>query len=114
LLTLGGGVCLLGYLLINIGFFSTNKILITTLATTGPDYKVVFGRQNLKAQLPDTSLQFDLTGVMTTGSGTIDLQQYLSHHYVARFDYFIFTVKVVGVEKSDTEYFHPLIEVSSW
>jgi hypothetical protein len=114
LLTFVIGIGLLAYGIVTLGLLSKNKIVVTTLATTGPDYDVVFGQLKLKSQLPDTLLTFDVNGIMTTGNGAINLNSYLQEHYSIFGDYFVLKEKIVGVKKSDTDYFHPLIEVLSW
>jgi hypothetical protein len=93
------GTSLLVYGITTLGFFSKDKIVITTLATTGPDYDVVFGQLKLKAQLPDTSVSFDVNGIMTTGKGAADLGNYLQQNYLAFGDYFVLTEKTVGLKK---------------
>ena len=114
LLTFTIGICLLIYGIVTLGLLTKNKIVVTTLATTGPDYEVIFGQLKLIAQLPDTSVNFDVDGIMTTGSGSTDLGNYLQQHYLAFGDYFVLTEKIIGMKKSDTDYFHPLIEILYW
>lgn len=105
---------MLAYGIATLGLFSKNKIIITTLATTGPDYEVVFGKYKLKNQLPDTTVAFDVSGIMTTDTGSLTLNNYLNNHYMAFGDYFVTTVKVVGIKQSDSPLFHPLIEIIHW
>ena len=114
LLTFAIGTYLLIYGIATLGFLQKNKIVVTTLATTGPDYEVVFGQRKLKTQLPDTSVNFDVGGIMTSGNGANDLGNYLSQNYLAFGDYFILTAEVVGMKKGDTDDFHPLVEILSW
>lgn len=114
LLFFTAGVSLLTYGIVTLGLLSKNKIVITTLATTGPDYEVVFGQFKLRSQLPDTSLTFDVSGVMITDNGSTTLGDYLNQHYRAFGDYFVITEKVVGVKQSDNPAFHPLIEILAW
>lgn len=107
-------VMLFAYGLLTLGVFSKDKIVVTSLATTGPDYEVVLGRLKLQMQLPDSVDNSDVSGIMTTGQGFNELGSYLANNYLAFGDYFVLTGKVVGVKKSDGDYFHPLIEISSW
>ncbi len=112
------GLCalLLGYELIAIGAFDRGRIVITTLATTGPDFEVVLGRWKLAQQMPDTLELMDVTGIMVTGQGAKSLGHYLSEHYQAfgYGDYFVLNWKMIGVQRSDSEAFHPLLELVSW
>ncbi len=116
LLTYILGVLLLIYGAFALGVFSKDKIVVTTLATTGPDYKVVFGQFKLKMQIPDSIDASDVSGLMLTGQGANDLADYLGNNYLAFTygDYFILTGKIVGYQKSDSFTMHPLFKISSW
>lgn len=108
------GTSLLAYGIDTLGILSKNKIVVTTLATTGPNYEVVFGQLKLKGQLPDTSLDFDVSGVMIADNGSNTMEDYLHQHYRAFGDYFVITEKTVGIKQSDNPDFHPLIEIIDW
>jgi len=97
-----------------LGVFSKNKIIITTLATTGPDYEVVYGRLKLMTQMPD-SVDTDESGIMVSDDKSeVGLGNYLHKNYRAFGDYFILTEQVVGIRQSDSYPFHPLIEIYDW
>jgi hypothetical protein len=113
LLTAMGTLTILIVGMISAGVFSRNRIIVTTLATTGPHFDVVLGRRKLKMQMPD-SVETDVSGVMVSDKSIKDIDDYLQDNYRAFGDYFILTVKVVGVEQSDNPSFHPLIEIYDW
>jgi hypothetical protein len=113
LITAGATFTILIVGLISIGIFSRDRIIVTTLATTGPHFKVVLGSLKLKFEMPD-SIEKDISGVIVTAQSIQDLNNYLQGHYQAFGDYFILTEKVVGVQQSDNPSFHPLIEINHW
>lgn len=102
------------YGLITIGFFNKNKILVTTLATTGPDFQLVSGRIKLSFQVPDSVKHIDYWGVMISENGCNTFCAYLHDNYLAFGDYFVLEEKVVGVKVSDGLHPHPMIEILSW
>ena len=116
LLSFAAGTGLFAYGIASFGLLSRNKIVITTLATTGPDFGVQFGYLKLWRQLPDTALPFNVGGIMVrTNTVSDDLSKHLSKNpgeYSG--DDFVITERVVGVQQSDNPAYHPLIEILSW
>jgi hypothetical protein len=96
-----------------LGVFSKDRIMVTTLATTGPHFEVVLGRLKLKMQMPD-SVDTDVSGVMVSDKSLGDLDHYLRNNYQAFGDYFILTEQVIGIKQSDNLSFHPLMEIHDW
>jgi hypothetical protein len=115
LLFFTAGTSLLAYGIASLGLLSKNKIVVTTLATTGPDFEVVLGQFKLKSQLPDTTLDFNLDGIMVRGNAVDkDLSDNLQRNYLEFGDYFVLTEKVVGMQQSDGPSYHPLVEILRW
>ena len=83
---------------------------MTTLATTGPHFRVALGRLKLKMQMPD-SVETDVSGVMVSGNSINGVDEYLQDNYRAHGDYFVLSMKVTGIKRSDGTSFHPLIEI---
>jgi hypothetical protein len=98
------GMCVLG-------IFNKNKIIVATLATTGPDFEVVSGELKLQLQIPDTVQYSDVSGVMIINKSNEELNNCLEDGNAFLDDYFVLTEKVVGVKQSDSFAFHPLIEI---
>lgn len=108
------------YGVLTLGIFNKNKIVVTTLQTTGPDYEVVFGQMKLKMQMPDSIKPVDAGGVMIKRNETIELNNISmnidlcgNEYWKTMGDYFILTEKVIGAKQSDNPEYHPLIEIYS-
>lgn len=102
---------LLLYGLFILGTFSSDKIVIGTLATTGPDYEIILGHAKMSMQMPDTIYNKNLWGIMVAKDKEDNIGKYLENYWMYRHDYFVVTVKVVGAKQSDSTSFHPLVEV---
>jgi hypothetical protein len=115
LISLLSGIILLIFIFIIIGTFNKNKIVVTCLATTGPDFDVVFGNLKLKVQMPDSVDKTDVSGVMITDrSSKLLVSDYLNKTNAWEYNnYYVLTGKIIGAKKSDTDAFHPLIEVNA-
>ena len=105
------------YLLSIVAVFSRDKIVVQALATTGPDYEVVFGQLKLSFQRPDSiagKADWDVWGVMLTDKSSTEMNNYINERSSWVFDdYYILTGKIVGTERSDGTAFLPLIEITS-
>lgn len=93
LMALGTLAILVSWILF-LGIFCKDRIVVTTLATTGPDFRVVLGNLKLKLQTPD-SIDMDVTGVMVSDKSMDDIDNYLQSNYRAFGDYFLLTVHVL-------------------
>ena len=102
---------LLLYGLFILGTFSSDKIDIATLATTGPDYEIILGQAKMSAQMPDTIDHKSLWGIMVATDDGDKIGKCLEDYWMYRYDYFVVIVKVVGAKQSDSTPFHPLVEV---
>jgi hypothetical protein len=116
LLFFAAGTSLFAYGVASFGLLSKNKIVVTPLATTGPDFRVEFGYLTLMSQLPDTALSFNVGGIMVRKNAVSkDLSDNLQKNYLYFFgDYFVLTEKCVGVQQSDGPAYHPLVEILHW
>jgi hypothetical protein len=116
LLSFAAGTGLFGYGIASFGLLSKNKIAITTLATTGPDFGVEFGYLKLWCQLPDTALSLNVGGIMVRKNAiSEDLGEHLSRNPLEYSgDDFVITERVVGVQQSDNPAYHPLVEILGW
>ncbi|MBL7937611.1 MAG: hypothetical protein JNM51_17540 [Bacteroidia bacterium] len=112
LMTFALSVVLLLYGILALGLFSSNKIIVSTLATTGPDYNVSFGQFKLARLMPDSIKSSDVSGIMVTDESAINIDRYLID--TDDFDnYYLLTFKMVGVQKSDSYSYHPLLKIIS-
>jgi hypothetical protein len=110
--TLALSVALLLYGVLTLGLFSNDKIVVSTLATTGPDYNVSFGQFKLARLMPDSIQSSDVSGIMVTDESAHDIDRFLID--TDDFDdYYLLTFKMVGVQKSDSYSYHPLLEIIS-
>jgi hypothetical protein len=107
-------VILFGYMIVIFGIFNSDTILVTTLATTGPNYKVILGQSKLNSYMPDSLDDTDVSGIMVSELDGNGLPEYLNKNYQAFGDYFIVNPKFVGIKQSDSSSYHPLIEITSW
>jgi hypothetical protein len=95
------------------GIFSSNKIIVSTLATTVPDYHVSFGQLKLARLMPGSVQSPDVSGVMVTGESGQEINRFLID--TDDFDnYYLLAFKMVGVQKGDGYSYHPLIEIISY
>jgi len=102
------------YIATRLGIHQPGSIVITTLATTGPDFKVVFGRSFLAAQMPDSLERIDVSGIMVAANGSDGLADFLQNNHLAFGDFFVITPLFVGVELSDSDAYHPLVTINGW
>ncbi len=103
---------LLLYGILALGLFNSDKIIVSTLQTTGPDYNVNFGQFKLARLMPDSIQSSDVSGIMVTDKST----PYIDHYLVDTDDfdnYYLLTFKMVGVQKGDSYPYHPLLEIIS-
>lgn len=92
--------------------YKSNSIIISCIATTGPDYNVVIGSTKLLSNAPETSHSIDASGIMvdevTQGfTGLIDMDFYTNKSYL------VTEYEIVGLEQSDSPSFHPLVKIKS-
>jgi hypothetical protein len=111
-LALGIIVCV--YILFMLGVFSKDKIVVKAIATTGPDYEVVFGQLKLGFQMPDSVTDKNVNGVMLTDKSSVEMNNYINRNSSWIYDdYYVLTENIVGAKRSDGTSFHPLIEITS-
>ena len=102
------------YLLFILGVFSKDKIVVKAIATTGPDYEVVFGQLKLQFQMPDSITDKNVSGVMLTDKSSVEMNNYINRNSSWVYDdYYVLTENLVGTKRSDGTAFHPLIEITS-
>ncbi|MBA4240102.1 MAG: hypothetical protein C0448_05220 [Sphingobacteriaceae bacterium] len=112
LVTIVLSIVLMLYGIVALGLFSSDKIIVSTLQTTGPDYNVSFGQFKLARLMPDSIQSSDVSGIMVTEQSAPNIDRYLID--TDDFDnYYLLTFKMVGVQKSDSYSYHPLLEISS-
>lgn len=112
-LTALGTLAILVAWMLSLGIFSKDRIVVTPLATTGPHFKVVLGTLKLTLETPD-SIDVDVTGVMVSDKSMDVIDNYLQNNYRAFDDYFLLTVRILGLKQSDGPSYHPLIEIHDW
>jgi Kef-type K+ transport system membrane component KefB len=111
-LALGIIVCV--YIVFILGVFSKDKIVVKAIATTGPDYEVVFGQLKLGFQMPDSVTDKNVNGVMLTDKSSVEMNNYINRNSSGVYDdYYVLTENIVGAKRSDGTAFHPLIEITS-
>ena len=105
-LSLGLGLSLL----VRIGTFSSDTILLKVIATTGADYGVVLGEWKLDSPASDSVEWFTSSEVFVSGNPnpwTID--------YDTLFDYFVVKGELIGIDQvSAVDEWYPLMKVSHW
>ena len=105
-LSLGLGLSLL----LRIGTFYSDTILLKVIATTGADYGVVLGEWKLDSPASDSVVWFTSSEVFVSGEPNpwpID--------YDTMFDYFVVKGEVIGVDQvSAGDEWYPLMKVVHW
>ena len=102
------------YLLFLLGVISKDKIVVKAIATTGPDYEVVFGQLKLKFQMPDSVGNTNVNGVMLIYKSLQAMNNYINRNSSWPYDdYYVLREKIVGAKRSDGTAF-PLIEITSF
>ena len=112
LIVFGLSLCLFIYGMVSLGIFRNDEIIVSTLATTGPDYKVSFGEYKLGPLMPDSLKDYDVTGIMVTNSSSQKIGALIETDDDFD-DYYLLKFKMVGVKKSDGFLYHPLLEIIS-
>jgi len=100
--------------LFHIGVFSRYQYLTMIKATTGTIFRIVLGNLKLKFQILDTLANQDCGGIMLNKNNLKEIYRSYNEDYTSsELDYYyVLTGKVVRIEKSDKDSFHPLIEVT--
>ncbi len=112
LITFGLSLVLFLYAALSLGLFSSDTIIVSTLATTGPDYEVQYGQFKLARLMPDSVQSYDVSGIMVTEESEQKITHFLND-WDDYSNYYVFTFTMVGVQKSDSFAYHPLLEINS-
>lgn len=107
------GLALFIYFVSLTKIFHPNYIMVSGIATTGPDFRVSAGQIKLILMSPDSVS--DVTGIMLTKNSDKYVSDYINKNTQFWYytDYYILGGKIVGGERSDGARQHPLINVTS-
>lgn len=98
-----------------IGLFNRHVYIGKIEATTGPDFWTVFGRIALKNQIPELppGIEISYNGIMLNHHiDSVISKSYLGKNNLEYDYYYIIEGKVVGFKHADSNYLHPLIDVT--
>ncbi len=107
-------LCILVSAIIRLGVFDSKRILVKTLATTGPDFGVIIGNTKLHFQTSHFNTDIDCSGVMLTDESRKSISSFLNWKIFSYGDYILLEYEIHDIKKSDSKQFHPLIKVKSY